>query len=265
MQTGWNARMKRNNPIRVILAVALAATSLVGTAANVTVTPGSSAAYVFCTKSKGSTCQKSTVGRWMFRLQHESQVADVTKKPDTFRDGGTSGNRLQWDSGTAALRVINRVYVGYGEFKNDPADPTKGTFSGIVDVPPLAPPASCPIYSDYCTMEGPGNGLSSDTPFRTCTTTYTWSAFGGPAVVSGTNWNPNTGVIECAHPLGQFGNNMGNGTGNCVAHYVQRRGSSMPLFGGYHNDNFVYQARVYNLQIRDAYDFTDASCAALSN
>lgn len=252
---------------RVLVISSLGAAMLLpthGFSANLVVTPGSSAAYVFCTKSKNS-CPKSTVGRWMFKLQHEDNVADASKKQDAFRNGGTSGNRLLWNTGTAALQVIDRVYVGYGEFKTDPSDPTRGTFSGIVDMPPLAAPASCPTYSNYCTMSGPGTGLTTDTPFRTCTTTYTWTAFGGPATATGTSWNPNTGVIECAHPLGSFGTNMGNGTGNCVAHYVQRRGTSSPLFGGYHDTDYIYQARVYDLQIRQASDFTDASCTAISN
>jgi hypothetical protein len=113
-------------------------------------------------------------------------------------------------------------------------------------------------------MSPPTGNVTVDTPYRYCTTNYSWSA-AGPSVAAGTNWNPNTGVIECKNPLGTFGANFGNGVGNCVAQYVQRRGSSAALFAAYYSTEFIYQARVYDLQIRNAYDYTDANCTAASS
>lgn len=269
MRNACNKRLM-NKAFTALMLAAGIALPLTCASQSLVVTPGSSAAYVFCAKSKSAACRTSTVGRWIFKLQHESAFPNGdARRQDSFRDDGTSGQRLLWNSGTAP-RVIDRVYVGYGEFTYDPTDPSKGTFSGIVDMPPIARPASCTAYPsyDYCTMNGAGSGLTLDTPYRSCTTTYSWvaGAFGGPVAATGTNWNPNTGVIECRSPLGSFATNMGSGIGNCVAHYVQRRGSSATLFTNtYYQNEYIYQARVFNLQIRQASDFTDLNCTPISN
>lgn len=260
------------NHVFFVMVLALTPIAAVAQSSTITVTPGSSAAYVFCPKSKSAnSCPVSTVGRWMFKLQHEDDVADSSKKPNSFRDTagfvGASSLRLKWNDAAApaSTRVINRVFVGYGEFKADPSDPTKGTFSGIVDIPPKPSEGACPSYVDSCTMGVPAGGL--DTPLRKCNTTNKWNTTTGPTTqVCNTNWGPNTGIVECKMPLeSSFSNSYGNGVGNCVAHYVQRRSNNFSCSYGYNSTEYLYQARVYELQIKSVYDFTDATCTALTN
>lgn len=202
----------------------------------------------------------------MFKLQLAG-APGVSVNANAFMTDGTHAKRLLWTHGTPALSVSARVYVGYGEFKLDPTDKTRGTFSGIVDLPPLATPLNCPPYSNYCTMTGPaGTTASTETPLRYCTTTYSWSPFiaTGAVVASGTSWNPNTGVLECKNPLGAFGTAFGNGVGNCVAQFVQRRGGSGTLLAStYYSNEYIYQARVYDLEVNTVSDFTDAKCKPL--
>lgn len=265
------AELKSGTMGKAIKAVLLAAGPLLSTFAfaQVVVTPGSSAAYVFCAKQKKTGCQMSTVGRWMFKLQHESAFpAADSRRQDSFKDDGTTATRLKWS--TAPAPVQDRVYVGYGEFKFDPSNPSKGTFSGIVDMPPIAKPLSCTSYPDYdfCTMGVAGSGTTADTPYRSCNTKYNWTAAGPSEPAFACNgWNPNTGVIECKYPLpATFASNAGSGVGNCVAHYVQRRGTGVcPGSGGFLTSELIYQARVYNLQIREVSDFTDSNCTPISN
>lgn len=263
--TGRKMCVSPNQFITTLTLILVPATA-VAQSQPVAVTPGSAAAYVFCPKPKSAnTCPVSTVGRWMFKLQHEDDVSDAAKKPDSFRDSagyvGSSAARLTWNTGSAP--VSNRVYVGYGEFKIDPSDSTKGTFSGIVDIPPKKSEGACPAYTDYCSMGQPGGGM--DTPLRLCNTTSKWQSSGPTTQTCNTNWSPNTGVVECKMPLGSFGTTYGNGVGNCVAHYVQRRSNNFSCSYSYNQNEYLYQARVYNLQVKNVYDFTDATCTALSN
>lgn len=269
MQTESKVITMNKKAITLFLLLACLLPSALVSGADIVITSGSSAAYVFCAKSKNN-CPKSAVGRWMFKLQLDDNVLDASKKQDAFRDVVTGGSskRLRWDTGTPETSVKDRVYVGYGEFKVDPIDPTKGTFSGIVDVPPGPPPVggSCPAYDDYCTMGKPDGAVTvaGDVPLRVCKTHWNWTSSSGPAASTCSNWSPNTGVIECAHPLGTFGTNFGNGIGNCVAQYVQRRSSGFCM-AGYNGNEYLYQARVYNLQIREFSDFTDQKCAPIAN
>lgn len=251
----------------LLLCAAYGFASVTAFAQTVVVTPGSAAAYVFCPKSgTANKCPpQSTVGRWMFKLRSDSE-ADSGTTTNAFVTSGLGSSALKWTN------VQNRVYVGYGEFKINPTDPTKGTFSGIVDLPPSASATGCPSYSDYCTMttacdpktlSSLGQTCGMDTPLRYCHTTTKWAGSLSNEIC---DWSPNTGVIECKNMASSFTSSFGTGVGNCVAHYVQRRTSAYSVCpNGYSSSNYLYQARVYNLQIKSAYDFTDGSCAAISN
>lgn len=248
--TGKKVKMMKSKSFAIVLMLSGLMLSGPALGQSIVVTPGSSAAYVFCA-NKNCPVQ-SKLGVWLFKLQLDSASAvDPAKKKLAFKDG---------ESGLTWTTFKDRWYIGFGEYKPASSGSAHGTFSGYVDLPldngsSISPPL-VPAITHYCTMNGPDNDVVGATYPRTAPTRQCHDPGGTYSLV-------NTGVTKCGEiPFPGTWPSQGN----CVANFVRLRKTSAEVTNSTCHtaysafgvaillDGCLYQARVVDLYVREVRD-----------